>query len=323
MLSFVHITDLHFSATPGVYSFIGAALSERYQAGVGIVQDFFNGRHSPEIAEIAADFIQRRLGDHDCILLTGDLATRGTQSDLQTARDYVLSPSANGTTYQTSTGRPTLSVGNRPVVLLPGNHDRFEDSKCVPGGTMFDSVFGDKWTKGPQSVQVNAVCGLDGTTINVICADFTLPSAQHADPPAFFPGQGRCIEDVVRELSRVTLASRVKYPRRGIIWVSHFPPSFPNEPVGRLLELVDSHFLLDAARNCGIKYLICGHTHRQYYVDAADIILIVGGTACMLHSSNGNWINSLRFEVNNGEADIVEFSSFEFSQEDKDFVYRP
>ena len=261
------------------------------------------------------------MSDHDCVLVTGDLATRGLTPDLRLAYDYILSPASVSNGYLGSDNRPTLSMAGRPIILAPGNHDRFKNFVGTPNSIEFENVFASHWSAGPRGVQANRLHGKSKLDLYIVSADFTLEDTSCASPPIplYAAGQGRCYPSVVAELIRVTTKIKTLHPDVGVIWVSHFPPSLNEFTVDGTLKLIDDSGLISAAKHCNIKYIISGHVHCPALIKGPHTTLIIGGTLCAVPSANGNWINSLAFNYSNGSLALQGVEMFRFNKTLKDF----
>ncbi|WP_187272575.1 metallophosphoesterase [Methylobacterium sp. WL9] len=311
MFKLIHISDLHFAAGPNKGGFIAAFASNATNER--------NGRHNQDLADLSAYFIAKNLGDYDCLLISGDIATRGTEADLQVARQYVLAPATQSGGYLSTHNRPTLSYGSRPTVLLPGNHDRFKGPLGEPGSDKFEHAFPNHWKVGLNGVQSVKVVAASGVEVSIISADFTLISKTSASVPGGHFSQGRCIAAILSYLKWVTNTIRKRYPERGIIWVSHFPPPVDSFDIGVYHELIDGDLLLTAARSCSVEYILCGHLHKQGISTYNGVTVIMAGTLCQWPSKNGNWIHALEFVGTGQNLKLSAMNNFLYNSDNVDF----
>src|SRR4051812_31601276 len=87
---FLHISDLHIArqaARIGVLDFIKSGFSVNPLTGVAVASS-----HSPHLLDGLAEAVYREGDLFEGILITGDLATTGSQHDVTTAHSFVVSP---------------------------------------------------------------------------------------------------------------------------------------------------------------------------------------------------------------------------------------
>ena len=174
-----------------------------------------------------ARFVLEQANNLDLVLITGDLAATGRRADLQRAVEYIdAKPSAG---FLSESRRPTLHGGGLPIVLMPGNHDRYQGLWGAAGGTSFDDVFQQYWKVG-QGVQYCLINNPDiEDCLAIILGDFSLASCRDADPPA--PGclgQGLAYQNVIDRMTSLTASVRDKDPAAAVIWAVHFAPGVPH-----------------------------------------------------------------------------------------------
>ena len=197
----------------------------------------------------------------DVILLTGDMAESGSIASQSEAFAFVhgkQAPSKYFWQLSDARGRPTLRSSQLPILLMPGNHDRFDGVRRQPGGTTFDRVFAEEghWTVG-QGVQVREIELEVGARLAFVFADFTLRSSDGERPAKERLGRGRVYDAVLSQLKSKTREVRADVGG-AIAWAMHFMPGQTPDPSIRLERW---ELLLDAAKEHGVKLLFCGHTH--------------------------------------------------------------
>lgn len=193
----------------------------------------------------------------------------------------------------------------------------------MPGGKDFDSVFSNFWNVG-QSAQILGVLSQGQEKLAVLGADFTLQHESHAESILGRWGQGKVYDPVFRELERLTNSVRSNNPKAGVIWLTHFPPGFPEGD--QALELIDGANLIDFALDNHIL-IISGHTHnpKEYastiqsrYPDTMKIFC--AGTATQLISSVGHVIHIMNVQVDNYGVPTVERQDFWWNDDFNSFM---
>ncbi len=208
------------------------------------------------VLEELSRFVYERRTSIDAIVVTGDLAASGEREDLYRAAGFLSLSSVDG--------RPTLHAAGKPIVLLPGNHDRFTYSlRVVYHSDNFERVFGSLWHAGVGGVQPCFLPNPDAPALAILCADFTLGSVRDESVLGGRWGQGKVYDDRLQSLVRLTNELRGTEHSPAIVWALHFAPEFPG--VSRLEELVDGQKLLSAAAGLDIRHIMCGHTHRKLF----------------------------------------------------------
>jgi 3',5'-cyclic AMP phosphodiesterase CpdA len=273
-----------------------------------------------ELALAVARFAYlKRLERLDGILITGDLATTGRAADLTTAFQYVNDPVQDR--WLTQLDHPTLQAGpphNNRILLIPGNHDRYQGLRFYPGGTEFDNTFQNYWD-GKQRVQTLFVFRKGTERLAVIGADFCLKHQDDANAGVgksdmAYLGQGRAYVDV-----SIDLQAETQYwndQNAAVIWAVHFPPGFAG--VDPSLTFLDDFMLLDAAWRMGVEHIFCGHTHvpRQYsVVDSVGgrrVNIYCAGTAMQYCAPppNTNTVHRFNCEVENGRVHALDWQTW-------------
>jgi len=234
----------------------------------------------------------------DAVLLGGDLGNSGWKEDLDEAKKYVTGPWPPG-----GIAWPSMSQVGKPLLMLPGNHDRFVAPwLATPGNREFDRVFNPTWTSGRGGVQTFLLPGDDQPLLALVCADFTLAHEHDASHHAGHWGQGRVYPAVLKKLVAETVRCRALPTAPAVAWVVHFAPEFPN--LSSTLQLIDEHDLTKAAAQNGIKYIFCGHTHIVGHgpspTQPAVTIVCAGSVSCV-NSGIDTSLHVLDFDVDAGQ----------------------
>jgi len=271
----LHLSDLHIAGEANRYSLVDPyhPISSFLKSLARAQSPLKIPSHDARAARALAMQLAQDKGKYDAILISGDLATTGSEEDIKAAHDYL-----HGKLWHTK-----VIIDNIPsicdvsqLIWMPGNHDRYEGNSFKPGCKRFESpdYFGGNWRKfnhfqtdlgnsnGPvHSYHLKKL----NNVLTIICADFSYPesdsalwcSGQNAGDHA---GQGIVLKDVLNELERVTDESRKRFEDTAIVWVSHFPPKFAG--VAKSLELVNEEELLKLAAKLDIPIIFSGHTHE-------------------------------------------------------------
>lgn len=260
--------------------------------------------------------------DHDAIMVSGDLATRGFTPDLEIAKNFLFTPSQSTATIYTATGEASLNTDGRPIVIVPGNHDRYNDISGACAGREFDKVFNEAWPSGLRGVQAATIRNADGEGISIVSADFTLASWWNARPRRLATrfGQGRSTQRTVDELIRKSEEVRLDEPDMPLIWMCHFPPTNDLTKVPLNLRLVDQRRLVKAAKELGVNYILSGHVHSQEIFDEDGVSVIVAGSMCVPDVVKGCWMHSLWFDTKKKRAVLVNDEHFRFDFNRFNFV---
>src|SRR5262249_11415513 len=217
----------------------------------------------------------------------------GGLRDLKTALSFLNSPVGIG--YLDSQGLPTLRAAGKPIVLIPGNHDRY-GRWHFPGCRNFDHVFGAFWHVG-QGAQDLWVGQRGGETLILLGVDLSLRRHDVGSHPLGFLGRGRAYRKRLRELCPLTAHARSQSPGCALLWVLHFEPA-ANDP---LLALLDERYLVAAIREQPPDAILCGHTHASNVNKVFDgIPVYVCGTTTQHASVHGNTLHVLEANVQSG-----------------------
>lgn len=276
----LHASDLHIAQQPNIVS-----LADRFTPGTlkdAVSRRMLASSYNPAILTRLTGFVEKQIARNslDAILLTGDIATTGTQADLKKAYEFVNEPATRDSMLD---GLARLGAVRIPLLLLPGNHDRYQRF-YKPGGTLFDSVFGSRWNGPVMSFDPLTKPGLK---VTVIAADFTLSSEARCRGKLGWLGQGRVEGPILDQLENKTKQLPVA-DRQCVIWAIHFPPVYPG--LSPLLELLDGDILVLRANRCGVRAILSGHTHEaiRYRRPGMNFDVFCAGTASQAFAPEGN-----------------------------------
>jgi predicted phosphodiesterase len=285
--------------------------------------------HDPVRLKAFARFAWERQGEYDVLVLSGDLATRGRDEDLEAALQFVEAKDTGSSPWQRLNRAPTLGRVNKPFVILPGNHDRYGPSHPLfliasPGDRTFDRVFASYWKAGQgggpwmttdTGVQVfDSLPEKDGVKLALVGCDFSLcpgDLGQWGVPLAWF-GQGRVTWDRLYLMNARTFGLR--NPLAGapavVLWVIHFDPTYA--PV--ILKLIRHELLQNEANYLRIPAILCGHSHEPSAAvpyGACTTVCICGSTS-QCFEPKGWHLNMLDIEVTEGNAPKITLRPFQF-----------
>jgi 3',5'-cyclic AMP phosphodiesterase CpdA len=268
----VHISDLHFSTTPGRKSHIvpTAKIRSALKAIFGGNNPFTPPSHDFRAAKALAHQLYDAKGAYDAILITGDLATTGFEDDLVAAREYLCGRHGAGSAL--SAQIPAIA-DLAPLVMVPGNHDRWE--KLVPpyspGHSRFElpNCFGPDWRLrrarwcptdlGRANGRVHSFhLRKENSVLSICCVDLSIKAG--SINPNEYLGKGKATSDILFELERVTKSARATFSNSEVVWAVHFPPHFGE--AGNSLELMDEADLVALAERCNVHVMFAGHTHE-------------------------------------------------------------
>lgn len=299
--TFMQISDLHLSASPNRLHWLSyiqrpvrfAAHRSRY----GLSND--PSSHKIDLAEATARVIYERRRNIDCVIVSGDLATTGTKKDLRVAKDFIEAP---GSKYLTGSDGPTLGPSGLPVLLLPGNHDRYVDEGGDAGGRHFDGAFKGHWGKTHPYVD-HHIIERNGSVVAFIQADFCLRSNRDCDSPSYFHkwGQGYVHSDILRDLVDLTTDIRRVHRQACIIWVIHFTPI---DACDKFLRLIRYKRLLRAADRAKVNAILCGHLHTTRSFSYGNVKIFSAGSACSVDAGEDNAIQFVDLYADSGRWSI-------------------
>ncbi|MGE3821041.1 MAG: metallophosphoesterase [Isosphaeraceae bacterium] len=348
----LHLSDLHIGVKPNVLGWPHVRRPEGNP--LGKVSPLAYGSWSPEIYRCLLDEVVSPCREVlDAVLVTGDLATDGRAADLAWA-EFQIAELVKKLAGPRLT-REGLTQSRDRVLIMPGNHDRYDGWFGRAGGTRFERVFTRFWPETPQPPVVQdrwrrfrelkrrvfspgrrprrtqtwlLECegpseGSSPDRLAIVAADFTLQRSRDASKtPMAHLGQGKAYLHVIDQLKHATRA--VSFETRAIVWAVHFPPEFEkNDP---LLALLDDGALIDAAVELDVEHIFCGHTHedRQYtiYRDVRHVDIHCAGTAAQCHvaPSGSNCAHPLEITVDGGSLVGVRWFTLKWHRDFKAFL---
>ena len=303
-----HLSDLHLAVQ---HSRANAFVSHKY---LEVLLDF-NHRYlpstfAPRKAILLAAELARLSAESSAILITGDIAT--TDADLAFAKEWIFG--AGSFSYVPQYQFQPLGADTipriacvSPTVLMPGNHDRFQGGRNLPGSVEFEKVFGNNWDLGNGNskglpVRKYVKCTkltLGQTALTVVCADLSLKSDADQDCPLGYLGQGRAYADRLSDLVDVTEQCQDRTGGMCVVWAIHFPPRFYDSRVGPRMRLISEDLVLQAADKAGIRIIFCGHTHlsRVYKAEHSKVYVVNAGTPCAFGKDEIHSFHDVSLEV--------------------------
>jgi DNA repair exonuclease SbcCD nuclease subunit len=284
-------TDLHITVPPEPDD-IGSLAHWMFLSG--------SSRARLPVLKAVAEFAFSKRKELDAIVISGDLSDDGERENLDKAKEFV---DARARFRHLSESRfPTLgwcSQHDVRVLLLPGNHDRFNGPLRLPGGTIFDDVFQPHWHKGIGGVQA-AVIKKKTECLALVFADFCVPKLRKA--PQGVWGQGLVGDNSLSNLESMTESLQLALPTAAILWILHFPPFLEGEWRFRLRG---ASKVLDAAARLGIKHIISGHLHRNQTTAYSDVeVVCTGSSASEYRSRHGNFLRLLRVDTSHSNFQV-------------------
>lgn len=329
----VHLSDMHFATNPNLLPSpiqekkVVQALQEAWaRFNYGASEDEFrtNGTHCATHAGRAARHWARftrttlaQVGPH-AYVVSGDVSATGSNEDLADSKDYLLGvPRLN---WSSDLGKPLVGIEPEKLVVLPGNHDRYQGRLLWPGGKAFDSAYASHWKPSSACGRVQSqVFSLEGESLIVASADFTLARVKDGSPPVIgYIGTGRVYRETIDALVAQTEALKVDANTSAVVWVVHYPPRFSG--ITPTLSLHDDHLLADAAESSGVGVILCGHTHEARRYKIGNVIVNCAGTAFETRVDERWEFSVCRFEVDQGERGRIGFVDFQFSKNAQDFI---
>lgn len=234
ILHLLHISDLHITNNPVVMNF----RERRFNA--------------------LSEAVEAYRKHVDGYLITGDIADNTISiNDLFYAKSLLFS---NPVTPQRNpyVSLYPLNFDDKPVILLPGNHDRYQFPGMKPGSTVFDEVFRKQWRSVGEGVAFHLFPHKDAPLLMIVCIDFSLKHWSDSPVRMFYMGQGKAYPERLKKLKEVT----DMYGNLPVVWAMHFAPSIDTKIIPEHLELSQSQNLIDAANDKKIKHILCGHYHK-------------------------------------------------------------
>ena len=315
----LHLSDFHICIEPNRKNWLQLLRERKYETlrGHQTELSYHLSSYRPVVAEAVARLARRRRINIDLIVCSGDLATTGQYLDLDSAKRYFCEdprwqrPESIGTP-------PTLLGLGRPTLLMPGNHDRYQNGLGKSGGEYFDEAFKDHWPKGSR-VHYKVV-QKGNQKLAVIAADFCLKIDKHADgnPKKLKRlGQGKCYPEVLSELQKQTIELIKLHPGLVVIWSIHFPIK---GKTGSNMKLIDAHKIENLAVELGIKIILSGHMHKVDCVEISGGLQLQAGTCCAVDFEGGHYVHEVDITIDGKSINKVSISDSKWNVDTKAFV---
>lgn len=324
--SLVHLSDFHFCLQPNRRN-IRTLWNDNRRGSIDTARTAYEvskldggfkallapASYDPRIASKIAKFCFDRRGATDAILVTGDLACTGLGEDVLTARRFVEGDGSKVLRYTLDDGFPTISGFDVPVLVVPGNHDRYATTFATPGGLEFDRHI--KSMTGAFGVGA-AEIKKKGSALGIVAADLCLKDASRAPTSLNHRyGQGIVEADTLDRMREKTLILRARNTRTFIIWMIHFAPHYEADD----LLLLNRSALIDEARRLKVDLVVCGHTHEKATLDLNGVHIICGGSACCVENCGEYTVHQLSVEIDGAHKEFS-FESFVFNENSDYFV---
>jgi 3',5'-cyclic AMP phosphodiesterase CpdA len=323
-----HVSDLHFCVTPrraNLWKLIKLRIREangevsRIDSTVAPAV-WLPDSHCPEIAEFLARKIFRIRNQIDLLLISGDIATTGLPEDLRIGLRYVSNRPANQ--YFGADWHATVRSGTFPILLMPGNHDRFRSTNGESGSRTFDLIFDEYWGRNDPNISTTILNRPDKAPLAIIAADLTLRADSDADAPTRWMryGQGYAYEDIVEKMVRKTNELRERFSGIGVIWAVHFPPSKECGGFCGYLQLRYHNRIIEAAHSSNIKTILAGHVHERKTIRLGELDIICAGSGCVFGEEHGNWLHEMEIDVAGGIATLSRKIDYQWVDRMGDFI---
>jgi len=259
--------------------------------------------YQPDVLLAVSEIITNWRNEIDGILITGDIATTCSLDDLIFARD-ILSRYIHSCLIDNKKLKHPLEDFNKPVIIVPGNHDRFTNLAAFPGNNFYQ-IFSSSWYAGIGGVQIFSLPNSESPLLSIISTDFSLEHVR--DSSCWFGhfGQGKVYHDRLKSLILRTEEINKNHPYCSIIWMIHFAPQFERHyQLDPRMVLVDSNDLIESAEKVGVKYIFCGHTHQYADYTAGDGVQIhCAGTSTCIGDDQNTTIHLRLIELS-GQNDV-------------------
>ena len=324
----IHISDLHFCATArraNALKYVKRRVQELYGGLERLTPEMIPAfilpdSYCPDLVRFLARKIYQMRNEIDVLLISGDIATTGLPEDLRLGLQFVDAQPSR--TYLGADGRATVKSGRFPIMLIPGNHDRFRSNRGEPGSRTFDLIFDGHWGRTDPEILTGVFSQPHGPSLAIVGADLTLRSEQDAGLPTRVMryGQGCAYEDVIKKLTAKTADLHQRFPGVGVIWTVHFPPSKDCCGFFGYKELRFHPRLVHAATISNVSLVLCGHIHERKLISLDDLTIVCAGSASVFAEEHGNWFHCLEISIENGRARLTKKSDYLYLEEEGDFV---
>lgn len=321
IIKILHVSDLHISKYPFLKQLNRRSPGNYYDA---IRHGTYAASHGTDKLRALVTLVYRLRRELHAVLITGDIATTGLDYDLLLALAFVEgTPDAHDS--RTSHGFPTISGAGIPIVLLPGNHDRYKlflkRLGYAAGGRLFHQLFHRHWS---DDVRVFPIVNSD-LAVGIVAADFSLRSWRDAEGPNYLVNQysqGKVYPDILKKCVRETAAFRAQHreiPNVFTIWAVHFP-AIPGQE-DSYMKVQDRGDLIEAADRNGVSLLLSGHTHEPFEFRSPRYGFGAFGTGSSTQSDSpeGNYCQVISID-NSAGSYLFETVHYEYNLVKSEFV---
>jgi 3',5'-cyclic AMP phosphodiesterase CpdA len=276
--------------------------------------------HCPEIAEFLARKIFQIRNQIDLLLISGDIATTGLPEDLKIGLHFVNNSPVH--TYFGADWKATIRSNAFPILLMPGNHDRFRSNKAEPNCRTFDLLFEKHWGRSDPQISTAILNRPTTEPLAILAVDFSLRAESDAAHPTRWMryGQGHAYEDIVEKMVKKTSELRGRFSGIGIVWAIHFPPSKECGGFCGYEELRYHNRVVEAAGSSSVKLILAGHIHEKKELRLGDLDIICAGSGCGFGEKHGNWMHELEVDVVGGVAQLSKKIDYKWEEAQGDFV---
>lgn len=298
LIRLLHLSDLHISIKNKFY---------------------YNEKYCIACLEEIARISYKNRNNLDGIIISGDISNTGASGDLLLAKEFLFcrSEEPHNPPWMISTKKPSLCPTEKPIVFLPGNHDRFNVPLFNPGSIEFNRIFSQFWQGNSYGITCNLLPNNENPQLAIISADFSLESWFDC-LPLFYFGLGKVYPDKLSNLVHVTNQTKKKH-LIPIVWAIHFAPdvlTHAEDPVPTTLKLIDSDSFIERAELNEIRYILCGHLHRNirpYDGDWQKKVKIFSAGSCACKSSKQMpMLYFLEIEIINNDINEIRISPYEW-----------
>jgi hypothetical protein len=319
----VHASDLHIAAVPLTTSLIDRItpgnVANTIRTGV------WASSYNPLVLACFAKFVWKNRASLNAVMLTGDIATTGSQKDLDVAHSFVTSTADIKIPWLNDKREPTLEGSGVNVWIMPGNHDRYKHTLpptfYLPGGTYFDKRFQNKWTY-PVTTFSESVQDL---TVAVITADLNLRDKSESKGSYGWLAQGKAYTDILDKLENETDEAKDKYNAENralaVLWAIHFPPDYPY--IANTNKLLDSDTLIYRANHCQINGILSGHTHQpvRYRTPKMKFDVFCTGSVSQHYCPEGNHFQIIEVSTLDGQNISINLEHYQYKKSQHRTIY--
>lgn len=309
IIKILHLSDLHLAGSKKIRY-------KLYNASTGLVSVYNNN------ALIAlAEFVYNRRKEIDAILISGDIAVTSDESDLTRALAFLDSIATLSTEspWLNSRHHPTLQTfAPKPIIVMPGNHDRLLNLETGWPGTLFYRSFSHYWGVGVGGVNYTLIPNRARPVLAILCCDFTLDNTDDATSKRGRWGQGKVYGRRLDELKDKTKQITNKYSSCAVLWMIHYAPNFEDKfALKEAMKLIDAGLLIEKAQDSEVEHILCGHTHLNRYYDLGEVDKIrvhCAGTSTCVSSDDDTTIHLRTIMTENNKIRSIETEHFTYNR---------